>query len=175
MGVERKKSPAREDTLPHDYYSASSSSSAFSRHTYPVPSSAGMRSSSPPASAYFSQFTGDDRTEPQPNTPDAGAHFAYSTTLRRHHVEAQTTGTNGAENFGGIGSIASLEGASGLWSRVSTAVRSAFGAGGESGNEYQRLPTQKPQQDTPSFRFVHTSIEVREYIVIGLARWSHLY
>ncbi|KIY46106.1 Ca-transporting ATPase [Fistulina hepatica ATCC 64428] len=41
----------------------------------------GVRSSSPPASAYFSGDT--DELRP---LPDAESHFAYSTTLRRHHT-----------------------------------------------------------------------------------------
>lgn len=54
----------------------------------PVPN----RAPSPPATAYFSGFGNEDvpasmQGEPTAR-PDAQAHFAYSTTLRRHQVDA---------------------------------------------------------------------------------------
>jgi Ca2+-transporting ATPase len=47
------------------------------------------RQPSPPATAYFSGFSNETQREQEP-TPhaDAQAHFAYSTTLRRHHVDS---------------------------------------------------------------------------------------
>jgi Ca2+-transporting ATPase len=68
---------------------ASSSSSAFStlpragRAHYQAP-----RSESPPASTYFPDVSEDVDGEPLP-TADADSHFAYSTTLRRHHTEVE--------------------------------------------------------------------------------------
>ncbi|KAI6029164.1 hypothetical protein BKA83DRAFT_4031260, partial [Pisolithus microcarpus] len=44
------------------------------------------RSPSPPASSYFRTVSDLQDGEPQP-TPGASTHFAYSTTLRRHHHE----------------------------------------------------------------------------------------
>ncbi|KAG6329287.1 hypothetical protein ID866_9802, partial [Astraeus odoratus] len=44
------------------------------------------RSSSPPASSYFPSVSASQTGEPEP-TPGASTHFAYSTTLRRHHHE----------------------------------------------------------------------------------------
>jgi len=43
-----------------------------------------LRSSSPPASSYFPTVSASQTGEPQP-APGASTHFAYSTTLRRHH------------------------------------------------------------------------------------------
>lgn len=48
-----------------------------------------QRPDSPPASAYFSGFS-DPHHEPTP-TPGAQAHFAYSTTLRRHQLDSVLT------------------------------------------------------------------------------------
>ncbi|KAF8685752.1 Ca-transporting ATPase [Rhizoctonia solani] len=48
------------------------------------------RTGSPPAQAYFET---SDEGAPHPVSPEAGSHFAYSTTLRRHGVgESPTTG-----------------------------------------------------------------------------------
>ncbi|KAL4079073.1 hypothetical protein J3A83DRAFT_4206912 [Scleroderma citrinum] len=49
-----------------------------------TPSHGLLRSSSPPASSYFPTVSTSQTDEPQP-TPGASTHFAYSTTLRRHH------------------------------------------------------------------------------------------
>lgn len=62
---------------------------AVSRNAYNPSSPITPRPDSPPASAYFSGFSGPHH-EPLA-TPDAPAHFAYSTTLRRHHVETPIT------------------------------------------------------------------------------------
>ena len=75
---------------------AGSSSSTYIRQpqphhaqTYPPPEqSTGL----PPASTYFVTSSGEDNTEPQPLYPDASSHFAYSTTLRRHHPDLSPTG-----------------------------------------------------------------------------------
>jgi len=65
---------------------ATTSASALSRHgasarasVYPV-----NRSSSPPASTYFTPFSGDHHEDPQPASAEASSHFAYSTSLVRH-------------------------------------------------------------------------------------------
>src|SRR6266545_4020497 len=64
-------------------------SSTSSSYRFANPRSASRqypRSPSPPASAYFPLVAGDEHQRFQA-TPDAEAHFAYSTTLRRHHVD----------------------------------------------------------------------------------------
>ncbi|KAI0076400.1 hypothetical protein K474DRAFT_1560332, partial [Panus rudis PR-1116 ss-1] len=68
------------------------------------------RSASPPASAYFSTFTGDHHMEPQPNTPEASAHFAYSTTLRRHHPQHELP-------IAELRQVVAEEGPKGVWER----------------------------------------------------------
>lgn len=78
---------------------ASASSSSYPRRPSKRPhlsyintsygySSIAQREPSPPASAYFANFPADpdSRTDPIP-LANAQEHFAYSTTLRRHHVE----------------------------------------------------------------------------------------
>jgi P-type Ca2+ transporter type 2C len=92
---------------PHQPPQAVSSSSRAPRRIYARPAMAyantnnpylpaRQRSPSPPATAYFSGFQNDNedldpaadmQREPTAHT-DAQAHFAYSTTLRRHHVDS---------------------------------------------------------------------------------------
>ncbi|KAK7691917.1 hypothetical protein QCA50_005322 [Cerrena zonata] len=160
--MERKRSPAQD--IGNGYHgmtevsftTASSSTPASARRTYPrSPTYPPMRSSSPPASAYFSHFTGDHHGEPVPTTPDAGSHFAYSTTLRRHHVE-QALGH--PPTLGELRSVVAEEGPSGLWERVMQTVRGLFSQEDSKG-EYERLPSQKETKDTPSARFAHCSID----------------
>ncbi|KAI0302439.1 calcium-transporting ATPase [Multifurca ochricompacta] len=76
-------------------YSGSSSTSPYTRRLHYPP-----RADSPPASAYFSPFVGDgnDSMEMQP-TPGAQAHFAYSTTLRRHSIGNYTFCGNRTGSF----------------------------------------------------------------------------
>ena len=74
-------------TASNNYSNASSSysrqrgaSSAYPTHDYPP------RSDSPPASAYFTSFPNSGHgIDPIRSAGDVGSHFAYSTTLRRHH------------------------------------------------------------------------------------------
>lgn len=112
------------------------------------------RSPSPPASTYFSSFAGN--AEPQP-TPDANAHFAYSTTLRRHHPDQSLSG--GSSAFQSLGSVVSTEGAE-LWDRVMSKV-----AGGPSAEEtmeqgHANGHSVKGQQETPSSQYAHFTVEV---------------
>ncbi|CAL1711624.1 unnamed protein product [Somion occarium] len=160
--MERKRSPPNDignGMSEVSFSTASASSAASSRRTYarsptyPPP----MRPASPPASAYFSHFTGDHHGEPQPNTPDASAHFAYSTTLRRHHVEAPL-GITHPPTFGELRTVVAEEGTTGLWQRVVQTVRGLFPLEVSRG-EYERLPSQKERQITPSARFAHCNIE----------------
>lgn len=170
MGLERKRSPARDlSVIPGpSFTTASSSSSAFVRHTVnnrsatlPPP----PRSGSPPASAYFTQFSVDDTYEPRP-TADATSHFAYSTTLRRHHPEGFPQGPNGTvlPTFNEIRSVVAEEGPTGLWQRTVQTFRSYFPSGAT--EDYERLPSRREEhKDTPSARFAHYSIDVRLFYV----------
>ena len=168
MSMDRKRSPAREVAVaPESFSTAASSSSAFARQPFSGRAQyASTRTESPPASAYFSEFAGDDN-EPQP-TPDASAHFAYSTTLRRHHTldgygGAQGHTANGVPMFTELRTVVTEEGAGGLWERVTQLVRAPFGGRGGSSGDYERIPTMEEKKDTPSARFVFYSIEVSAF------------
>ncbi len=167
MGFEKKRSPGRDLSIaPDSSFTAESSSSAFSRPTVnnrsatlPPP----PRSGSPPASAYFSQFSVDDTHEPRV-AADASAHFAYSTTLRRHHPEGplgfpQTPHGASLPTLHELRSVAAEEGPTGLWQRAVGTVKSSFPSSG-SGN-YERIPSHKEEhRETPSARFAHFSVDV---------------
>ena len=173
MGIERKRSPARDLNINADASfataTASSSSSAapFSRNnftnrsaTLPPP-----RSNSPPASVYFSQFSVDDSHVGLPN-PDASSHFAYSTTLRRHHVDGplgfpSPSHGNALPTLQELRSVVAEEGPSGLLDRGVRTVKSLFPS---RSSDYERLPTHREEhQETPSAIFAHRSVEVCRY------------
>ena len=171
MGVDRKRSPAHDVSLGQDLSfataSSSSSAAAYSRHnftnrsaTLPPPRSA----ATPPASAYFTNYAHDDTHVLEPTVPDANAHFAYSTTLRRHHPEGplgfpQTPHGAAFPNFNEIRHVVAEEGPSGLFQRTVRTIRSYFP--GADTNDYDRLPTHREEsKDTPSARFAHVSIDV---------------
>ncbi|KAG5635653.1 hypothetical protein H0H81_010523 [Sphagnurus paluster] len=139
---ERKK---RTMVAPPHLTNIASSSSASHRHVYP----SGNRSPSPPASAYFPLLTADNNTRP---TPDAESHFAYSTTLRRHHQEIPSSAH--------IASVVNTE-AHTLWSRFVALV-----GGRTQENDYEALaengrvtPLREAQSNTASAQFAHTSAE----------------
>ncbi|KAI0343602.1 calcium-transporting ATPase [Trametopsis cervina] len=164
MSADRKRSPAPPNVgTDASFATASSSSSARSRHgfanraaTLPPP-----RTESPPASAYFSQFVGDDSYPPQASS-DANSHFAYSTTLRRHHPEGPLSfphTPHGASlpTFEQLRSVASEEGPSGLWDRITGAVKSVLPS---RTSDYEQLPTHREEnKETPSAKFAHCSAE----------------
>jgi Ca2+-transporting ATPase len=114
-----------------------------------------QRSPSPPASAYFPLLQDDVHPRFQA-TPDADAHFAYSTTLRRHHVDGAALSTPK-----GLAAAVNAE-ASSLWSRVINFIS------GRTTNDYQPLengsdtpPVQRPESEgTLSAKFAHCSVEV---------------
>ncbi|KAF7290048.1 Ca-transporting ATPase [Mycena chlorophos] len=156
MGYERKRQTA-----------ASSSSTAYSAYDPP-------RSASPPASAYFPEFSDangpNSRIRP---TGDAQPHFAYSTTLRRHHVdESPLSPVN-------LVSTVNAE-ASNLWSR---AVNVVTGRPADMDMEEGRSRTTHTHQriepqNTMSARFAHASVEegvahFRTSLTSGLPR-SHI-
>lgn len=169
MALERKRQQAQ------DFASeASSSSSARPRQSANVrpPVYAAHRSESPPASAYFSHFSGDHHFEPQPTRPDANAHFSYSTTLRRHTVEGPLgippPSAGGISSLGELKSVVETEGAKGLWERTLGPVVAAFSGR----DQYERLPTHREreqdtsQKESASARFAHYSTHVRLRVYI---------
>ncbi|KAJ8509298.1 hypothetical protein ONZ45_g8513 [Pleurotus djamor] len=99
------------------------------------------RSPSPPASSYFPMLSADGSARLRP-TPDADAHFAYSTTLRRHHTD----------------SLATVEAeASSIWQRIVS-----FITGNPppiEGGRGSPIPQKEVSKDTVSSRFAHCSPE----------------
>lgn len=137
---------------------SSSSSYANGQHTYSAsapPSQQtryGQRSPSPPASTYFPFLAADqDRARLQP-VPDAESHFAYSTTLRRHHVDG------GAE----IAQAVNAE-ATSIWTRF---IAFVTGEPQQRSLEDGRRPSPvraavaEERKDTVSAKFAHASVEV---------------
>ena len=167
--MERKRSPMPDlgGGGEASFATAAVSNSARSSHGFTSRSATlpPHRTESPPASAYFSEFAGDDTLPPQP-TPDASSHFAYSTTLRRHHPEGplafpQTPHGAALPTFEQLRSVVSEEGTSGLWDKVMGTVRSYVSP---ETHDYEALPTRREEtKDTPSARFAHCSIEVRDH------------
>ncbi len=119
----------------------------------------GPRTPSPPASAYFPLLSADTNTRLRP-TPDAESHFAYSTTLRRHHSEARAASLASPAVF----AAAVNAEATSLWTRLVNTIT------GKSTNEYQAVEngrntppiTQRTEsKDTASAKFAHHTVEVR--------------
>lgn len=141
-------------TSSHTSSSAPPSTSTYTRR-------APTRTPSPPASAYFAREFGDldgpnasgpgglggaggggglgggGEREPQPINTDAREHFAYSTTLRRHHQDSHL-GLN-ITPFDGFRDAASEEGIRGIWGRV----RGMIPWGGEERGVYAVLPREE--------------------------------
>ncbi|KAF8234424.1 calcium-transporting ATPase [Tricholoma matsutake] len=110
-----------------------------------------VRSESPPASAYFPLLSADSNARLRP-APDAEAHFAYSTTLRRHPADLTLASTAQAVNAE----------ASSLWSRIVSAITGQQKQGdfGEQMENGQVTGVQSPgKRDTASARFAHYSVE----------------
>ena len=152
-GYERiqKRSNTGGNTTP----AAPSSSSSSSAYAYPPP----PRSDSPPASAYFPLLAADrdsDSARLRP-IPDAESHFAYSTTLRRHHPEGHHTAD--------IAQVVNAEAVS-LWSRVVSHITGQpISSRDEDDFPHGRVD---PKRDTASARFAHCSAEVRVNIALSL-------
>jgi hypothetical protein len=170
MGFERKK--RNFSTIP--ITSPVGSSSGYYRQPAPAPASnsAAMtnvrnpdRTPSPPASAYFPLLSGDTNAQLRP-LPDADIHFAYSTTLRRHHSDGAALTSPG--HF-----AAAVEAeATSLWKRALLTVTGQPVP--ETPNLEHGLPTarappggglQEERKDTISAKFAHYSVGVRSHIL----------
>jgi len=114
------------------------------------------RSNTPPASAYFLTTQGGDNSEPQPIVADAGSHFAYSTTLRRHQygLTSPTTTIQNITHGDWQGALDSL----------SRGAPSRHSLDHPRPNRVPSLPegpgTQRNAPDTPSSKFSHSTVEV---------------
>ncbi|KAI1790315.1 calcium-transporting ATPase [Ganoderma leucocontextum] len=151
MALERKRAGEGSLSSGRAPYAANSRAPVYAQH----------RNESPPASAYFSHFPGNDH-ELQPTTPDAHAHFAYSTTLRRHTLEGplgmpSTPVRNTVPSIGELKAVMETEGVKGVWERTGGRLLAAF-SGGE---QYERLPTHREEgeRESASARFAHCSIQ----------------
>ncbi|TFY50768.1 hypothetical protein EVJ58_g10897, partial [Rhodofomes roseus] len=135
---------------------AALSRQAVSSRAYPT-----NRSSSPPASTYFTPYDGTHHGEPQPSTPDANAHFAYSTTLRRHRPDGPGLPTpnsaTGFSKFEELRTVVEMEGPSGLWQRTVGIAKGWF----SKDEDYEKLatPLNADHRETPSAIFAHRTVE----------------
>lgn len=118
------------------------------------------RSPSPPASSYFPSFPDSQFGEPQP-TPGASSHFAYSTTLRRHHAEPMGLIPQK------LSDIAPGVSAEGLLQKAFGAVTGQRSRDDALENGYSLVngrssprTNRDEKRDTPSARFAHWSVEV---------------
>lgn len=176
MGLERnlKRSQSQElSYLPDSSFaSATSSAAALPRHAFSarVSTHPHHRTASPPASAYFPPLSGDHHQEIKPNTPDASAHFAYSTSLRIHTGEGGLSSPAAGNVFPTLDELRTTverNGAVGLWQSTVSRLRALFSRKEEG---YEPLPaTQKEaQRETASARFAHYSAEVSStFIALG--------
>ncbi|OSC97591.1 calcium-transporting ATPase [Trametes coccinea BRFM310] len=166
MALERKRSPSPlpgYNGQPAPSASASSTSARARYNANPRSATyATYRSESPPASAYFSHFSGDHHEEPQPTIPDASAHFAYSTTLRRHTLEGPLGlphPSAGVPSLEELRTAVQAEGARGLWERTVGRIIALF----SQQNQYEQLPTHVEagtlHKESASAKFAHCSVQ----------------
>lgn len=160
MANDKKRSSAQNAPLVGysenmaSFASASSLSRQPARYSNYPPYSPGLRSPSPPASAYFSTFPdATSHQEPQPVGPNAGAHFAYSTTLRRHNVDVPLLPS--AHNVQSLTS----EGAN-LLDRAVKAVLGGHSSQGNMENGYANGHARAHDEPTPSSVYAHYTVEV---------------
>jgi Ca2+-transporting ATPase len=125
-----------------------------------------QRSPSPPASSYFPSVSAIQSGEPQP-TPGAATHFAYSTTLRRHHLEGPNLQLS--PNFN---DVTSSEGLPSLWQKAKGVLarfsdgaenRYELASAGEWVSQPSRLREDRDRRETPSARFAHWTVEVSPF------------
>lgn len=143
---------------------ATTSAAALSRQAVSSRANPAARSSSPPASTYFTPYDGAHHGDPQPATPEANAHFAYSTTLRRHRAEGPlglgTPGSaTGFPKLEELRTVVEEEGPSGLWQRTVGLVKGLLSK--DEGYEKLATPMTSEHRETPSAIYAHRSLEVR--------------
>lgn len=152
--------------VPESSFVSTSAHSILPVSSTPVPqlySYSHQRSPSPPASSYFPSVSAIQSGEPQP-TPGASTHFAYSTTLRRHHLEGPSLQIS--PNFN---DITSSEGLPSLWQKAKgTIARLSDGAenryelvpaGERVSQPPSRLREDRDRRETSSARFAHWTVE----------------
>lgn len=181
MALERKRSPSPlpgYNGQPAPSASASSTSARARYNANPRSATyATYRSESPPASAYFSHFSGDHHEEPQPTISDASAHFAYSTTLRRHTLEGPLGlphPSAGVPSLEELRTAVQAEGARGLWERTVGRIIALF----SQQNQYEQLPTHVEagtlHKESASAKFAHCSVQVCYTAIYASCSLIHL-
>ena len=151
---ERRRSPGV------DYQQTAASTSAYMRGPPPPQRSTTLpeptRYGTPPASSYFLTTQGGDNAEPQPIVADADSHFAYSTTLRRHHYEL-TSPTTAIQNF----THGNWQGALDSFSRGTSSRHSLdHPPPNRVPHSFKAPGTPQNTPETPSSKFSHSTIEV---------------
>jgi len=121
-----------------------------------------QREPSPPASAYFENFPNDPDSHADPiPLGNAQEHFAYSTTLRRHHVEDPLTTPIRRGEFAEGFSAFSYR-LRRLWGQWKSGERELGLENGSGGREPLQPP--EPPKEGVSVTFASRSIEV-SYLV----------
>ncbi|KAF8499358.1 Ca-transporting ATPase [Gautieria morchelliformis] len=115
------------------------------------------RSESPPASAYFSGFAGP-HDEPLPSA-GAQAHFAYSTTLRRHNVDVVASPER--QGFGPLQPLVSgVDEAGGWLRRIANGVSGGASREDRAENGWgEHSQSHRQQKETPSAKYAHVAVE----------------
>lgn len=125
-----------------------------------------QRESSPPASAYFAKFPNDPDSQADPiPLAHAQEHFAYSTTLRRHHVEDPLTTPIRRGEFA-EGFIAFSNRLRQLWGQWKSGERELGLENGSGGREPLQPP--EPPKEGVSVIFASRSIEVSYMVASNL-------
>ncbi|KAJ7578276.1 Ca-transporting ATPase [Mycena floridula] len=154
MGYERKRNGNVPNLEEAALVGSSSSAHPFSRPNFSQYPAA--RSPSPPASAYFPLLSADHNRENRLRpTPDAESHFAYSTTLRRHHIEPTLASP---AQFAHVVNTEALS----LWQKAVAAVTGRQPVPTDDHLESARVEREFPKEDrrdTVSAKFAHCSIE----------------
>ncbi|KAI0264186.1 hypothetical protein BC834DRAFT_924730 [Gloeopeniophorella convolvens] len=134
---------------------AASSSSSYARRPTQL-----QRTDSPPASAYFSPSFAPGDPHPMHPAPGAQAHFAYSTTLRRHNVDGSgaTPASAAFPAFESIRSAVAEEGPSRLWDRLVGLVRGSRDGAAAAENGYAPLPKAE-DEETPAAKYASVPAE----------------
>ena len=149
-GYERKKKSLSNIPLSPSVATSSARPSPATYYSHPNH----RRSPSPPASAYFPSLSADTDSRFRP-TPNAESHFAYSTTLRRHHTEGAAALRSPAVFAAAVNAEVSS-----WWTRAINIIT------GRQHNEYQRVEHgasdvgTKNAVDTASAKFAHYPVDV---------------
>ncbi|KAH7919088.1 calcium-transporting P [Leucogyrophana mollusca] len=172
VGIERKRASLMTTTNAHDlsaipespYVSTSAHSIQPLYSATQSYSQSEHRPPSPPASSYFPSVSKSQSGEPQP-APGASDHFAYSTTLRRHHNEGSLSlSLPLPQKFPDFAS------AEGLWHKAVTAVTGHQRTHEDDvlengyalvGGRVSPPPAfdRDDRRETPSARFAHCTVE----------------